>query len=126
MGFSPHINYSSDGVCVIDVALNVHGKRVALSIDGPQCFSANAPYAPLGETVARWRLIQSRGWKVVSIRYSDWIKLNMPHQQQAHLHQTISAASTRAPQSLEGVIPVLPSKAPKAWTLHRLYRLLDF
>jgi hypothetical protein len=64
MGFSPHVNYSLEGVCIIDVALNVKGKRVALSLDGPQSFSSNAPYVPLGATVARWRLMQSRGWKV--------------------------------------------------------------
>ena len=37
-------------------------------------FSANEPFVPLGKSVWRWRLLASRGWKVVTVREAaGWV-----------------------------------------------------
>jgi hypothetical protein len=38
--------------------------RLAITLDGPGAFAANAPGAALGETAARWRALQARGLRV--------------------------------------------------------------
>lgn len=37
---------------------------LALVLDGPEAFAANAPGSALGETAARWRALQARGLRV--------------------------------------------------------------
>jgi hypothetical protein len=65
MGYAPHLGVStSDGQCLVDVALHLKGKRVALALEGTAAFAANAPHVPLGATVSRWRALQARGWQV--------------------------------------------------------------
>lgn len=46
----------------MDIALR--GEMVAVEVDGSAHFTMNEPFAPLGRTIWRWRLLASRGWRV--------------------------------------------------------------
>lgn len=63
------LNVALDGPLVVDVAfmrIPQYGRkeRVAIQLETPDMFAANAPHAALGPTAARWRALQSRGWQV--------------------------------------------------------------
>ena len=42
---------------------------VAVEADGPHHFSLSKPHVPLGGTVAKWRCLEMRGWRVLSVPY---------------------------------------------------------
>ena len=46
----------------VDIALR--HEQVAVEVDGSSHFSHNEPHVPLGRTLWRWSLLQSRGWRV--------------------------------------------------------------
>jgi hypothetical protein len=48
---------------------------VAVEVDGSTHFTQNQPYVPLGRTLWRWRLLAARGWRVVSVPYYRWARL---------------------------------------------------
>jgi hypothetical protein len=54
------------GGCMRVVALTQVGARyrVALQLHPHEDFAANPPHGALGPTVARWRSLQARGWRV--------------------------------------------------------------
>ena len=49
------------------------GEKVAVEVDGPHHFTANGQ-KPLGEMCARHRLLDMRGWSVLSVPYFVWTK----------------------------------------------------
>ncbi len=51
----------------------VAGEKVAVEVDGPHHFTANGQ-RPLGEMRARHRLLDVRGWSVLSVPYFLWAK----------------------------------------------------
>lgn len=54
-----------DGQCVVDVLLVAKKQgNVAVLLEVPGCFTANAPHLPLGPTVARWNALLRRGCRV--------------------------------------------------------------
>jgi hypothetical protein len=55
-----------DGQCVVDVLLGakMKQKNVAVLLEVPARFTANAPHLPLGPTVARWNALLRRGCQV--------------------------------------------------------------
>ncbi len=70
---------------------------------------------------------------MVSIPYSDWLRLKTQQEQQQHLFAAIQAASTKQPVAARGFkgSPLTDATAsqsprtPKAWRLGRLWRLFD-
>ncbi len=48
---------------------------LAIEVDGPTHFMANAPHLADGATGLRNRGLEFRGWKVVSVPVLDWQKL---------------------------------------------------
>lgn len=44
---------------------------IALEVDGPHHFTANT-LKPLGEMLARQRLLEARGWTVISVPFYIW------------------------------------------------------
>ena len=48
---------------------------VAVEVDGSTHFTQNQPCVPLGRTLWRWRLLAARGWRVVSVPYYRWARL---------------------------------------------------
>ena len=49
------------------------GEKVAVEVDGPHHFTVNGQ-KPLGEMCARQRLLDVRGWSVLSVPYFVWTK----------------------------------------------------
>ena len=47
------------------------GERIAVEADGPHHFTANG-LQPLGEMRARYRLLDARGWSVLSVPLLTW------------------------------------------------------
>lgn len=47
------------------------GQRIAIEADGPHHFTANG-VQPLGEMRARYRLLDARGWSVLSVPLLVW------------------------------------------------------
>lgn len=43
----------------------------AIEVDGPHHFTVNT-HDPLGETLARRKQLEARGWTVISIPFFDW------------------------------------------------------
>jgi hypothetical protein len=48
--------------------------KVAIEVDGPSHFTSNTREC-LGLTLARRRLLEARGWQVLSVPYFDWAAL---------------------------------------------------
>lgn len=89
-----HLQLSSDmGV------KSVRKRDCGWQVDGPHHFTANTA-APLGETVARRRLLAARGWTVVSVPYWHWDTAPSPSAKQDYLMQV-----SPSPQPL----PLIPN-----------------
>ncbi|KAG1673213.1 hypothetical protein FOA52_013093 [Chlamydomonas sp. UWO 241] len=59
---------TEDGLVSIDIAVQLlDGSRLAVEVDGPTHFLSNAPTVPNGATRLRNRLLEARGWRVVSV-----------------------------------------------------------
>lgn len=89
---------TDDGAFSIDIALSE--EKIAIEVDGPHHFTANTK-APLGETMARRRLLAARGWIVVSVPFWHWDTAPTSHAKQVYLTQAISEARAAAAARLE-------------------------
>ncbi|KAG1673218.1 hypothetical protein FOA52_013098 [Chlamydomonas sp. UWO 241] len=59
---------TDDGLFSIDIAVQLpDGSKLAVEVDGPTHFLSNAPTVPNGTTRLRNRLLEARGWRVVSV-----------------------------------------------------------
>ncbi|DBA96718.1 TPA: hypothetical protein ACH3X1_015560 [Trebouxia sp. C0004] len=109
MGLSHTIEQlTDDSLFSVDIALA--GEKVAVEVDGPHHFTANGQ-RPLGEMRARHRLLDVRGWSVLSVPYFLWAKqaddaahilflrqeINKARQHQARLLDRPSLSSNRQP-----------------------------
>ncbi len=64
---------TEDGLFSMDIALLLpDGTKVAIEVDGPMHFMSNKPDVPTGATLLRNFLLESRGWRVVSIPVTQW------------------------------------------------------
>jgi hypothetical protein len=74
-----------DGALIVDIAgRTAAGVLVAVEADGPTHF--RQPDGGLtGPTQHRNRALEARGYRLVSVPYYDWGKLQQPKQQQEHL-----------------------------------------
>lgn len=109
MGLSHTIEQlTDDSLFSVDIALA--GEKVAVEVDGPHHFTANGQRS-LGEMRARHRLLDVRGWSVLSVPYFLWAKqaddtahvlflrqeINKARQHQARLLDRPSLSSNRQP-----------------------------
>ena len=53
----------------MDVA--IPQEKIAIEVDGPHHFTRNS-LRPLGDMFTRFALLESRGWKVVSVPFFRW------------------------------------------------------
>jgi hypothetical protein len=53
-------------------------------VDGPTHFLGNAPTVPNGATRLRTRLLEARGWRVVSVPVTEWDRRVAKGKQAAH------------------------------------------
>lgn len=70
-----------------DIAL--WSEMVAVEVDGSAHWTQNEPYAPLGRTIWRWRVLASRGWRVVSVPYFRWARLESLAAKKQYLYQLL-------------------------------------
>ncbi|KAG1672292.1 hypothetical protein FOA52_004307 [Chlamydomonas sp. UWO 241] len=65
---------TDDGLFSIDIALQLPGsdQKLAVEADGPTHFLSNTPTGPTGATRLRNRLLEARGWRVVSVPVTEW------------------------------------------------------
>jgi hypothetical protein len=68
---SEHLTY--DGLFSIDIAVLLpDDKLLAVEVEGPTHFLSSAPTVPNGATRLRNRLLEARGWRVVSVPVTEW------------------------------------------------------
>ena len=66
---------TDDGLFSIDVAVVLPGgDKLAVEVDGPFHFFTNRPTVLDGATRLRNRLLEARGWRVVSVRVGEWLQ----------------------------------------------------
>ncbi len=64
---------TDDGLFSIDIALLLSdGTKLAMEVDGPTHFFSNKPAMATGETLLRTRLLEARGWRVISVPVVHW------------------------------------------------------
>ncbi|KAL4458727.1 hypothetical protein ABPG75_013592 [Micractinium tetrahymenae] len=80
-----------DGLVSVDIALR--GEMVAVEVDGSAHFTMNEPFVPLGRTIWRWRLLASRGWRVVTVPYFRWGLMQTLTQKKQYLYTLLQAHS---------------------------------
>ena len=78
MGLDPRNEArTSDGLFSIDIGIRWKGRRVAVEVDGGWHFTrSDSPRRALGQAVAKWRCLEMRGWRVVSIPWFEWFQIN--------------------------------------------------
>ncbi|KAK9818101.1 hypothetical protein WJX72_007196 [[Myrmecia] bisecta] len=70
MGLDHDIEHvTQDQLFSVDISLK--GEQVAIEADGPHHFTSNTRM-PLGEMKARARLLNARGWQVISVPFFNW------------------------------------------------------
>jgi len=82
---------TEDRLFSIDIALTV--EKIGIEVNGPTHYMANK-HEPLGEHVARQKLLEARGWAVVSIPYFQWSNQTAEYRTN-YLLQEIHAARQR-------------------------------
>jgi hypothetical protein len=80
---------TDDGLFSIDIAVQLRGdQKLAVEVDGPTHFLSNAPSLPNGPTRLRNRLLEARGWHVVSVLVTEWSRRAAQGKQAAHDYLT--------------------------------------
>lgn len=80
---------TDDGLVSVDIL--VPQLRLVVEVDGPRHYLANMA-RPLGSTIARARLLRSRGYLVANVGYRDWESLGSdPAAKAFYLQQLIEA-----------------------------------
>jgi very-short-patch-repair endonuclease len=78
---------TDDGLFSIDIALQLPGnQKLAVEVDGPTHFLSNTPTVPTGATRLRNRLLEARGWRVVSVPVTEWDRQAAKGTQAAHAY----------------------------------------
>ncbi|KAL4859186.1 putative aldo-keto reductase 2 [Chlorella vulgaris] len=99
-----------DGLMSVDIALR--SEQVAVEVDGSAHFTQNEPFVPLGRTLWRWRLLASRGWKVVSVPYFRWGLLKSLDDKKKYLYQLLQCENPWECYGLDPHNPDAPAILP--------------
>ena len=68
---------TDDGLFSMDIAMvRPDGTKVAIEVDGPTHFMRNNLTRMNGATLLRNRMLESRGWRVVSVSVKQWSKMS--------------------------------------------------
>ena len=59
----------------LDIVVSVHGREVAVEVDGPSHFLADGR-TPSGATALKRRQLRVAGWTLVSVPYWEWDALH--------------------------------------------------
>jgi hypothetical protein len=87
LGISHDLEYiTADGLFSIDLA--IVDRRIALEFDGPSHFTTNT-LEPLGHTRLRDRLLSAMGWRVVSVPFFEWDRLQRTEQRDAYVERRV-------------------------------------
>ena len=87
LGISHDLEYiTTDGLFRIDLA--IVDRRIALEFDGPSHFTTNT-LEPLGHTRLRDRLLSAMGWRVVSIPFFEWDRLQRTQERDAYVERRV-------------------------------------
>jgi len=103
----PRTGYSLD--------LALPSSRIAIEVDGPSHFlrpDSQGVRAPSGTTVLKRRLIAAAGWRVISVPFYDWGRLNTADERQAYLERAVAPLGAIAPQASPEGCTSLPSRSP--------------
>lgn len=87
----PHNNNPTPST--VDIALR--NEMVAVEVDGSAHWTQNEPYVPLGRTIWHWRILASRGWRLVSVPYFRWARLESLAAKKQYLWQLLQASGVR-------------------------------
>ena len=52
-------------------------RRIAIEVDGKWHYSRSSPHTVLGRAIAKWRCLEMRGWKIVSVPWFEWNELEV-------------------------------------------------
>lgn len=77
----------------IDILLHMHGKPLAIEVDGPHHFTQTQPYKVLGPTALRTRLLEAQGFHVVSVPYFEWEAIASEDGRMQYLQQKLDTAA---------------------------------
>lgn len=78
------------GDCRVDFDLTTKDhKKIAIECDGPRRFSSNSPFKPLGDTIASRRILEGRGWNLMSISKHEWCALSCMGAKEVHLRKML-------------------------------------
>ncbi|KAG1679153.1 hypothetical protein FOA52_000508 [Chlamydomonas sp. UWO 241] len=80
---------TDDKLFSVDIAVQLPcGQKLAVEVDGPTHFLSNVPTVPNGATRLRNRLLEARGWRVVSVPAKEWDRHFTKGKQAAHDYLT--------------------------------------
>ncbi|GAX75247.1 hypothetical protein CEUSTIGMA_g2692.t1 [Chlamydomonas eustigma] len=102
MGLRPKYEVlTEDGLFSIDIAVKWKGRRLAVEVDGGWHFSrSSTPRVPLARAVSKWRCLEMRGWKVVSVPWFQWFTLEDSDEvRQTYLEDLMDGVLWRTHQS---------------------------
>ena len=101
------------GLLSVDIAVLHPGTPpLALEVDGPSHFSANAPHRPMGKSLLRWRWLAARGWRVVSVPFYAFAVLGDAAQREECMLRLLRCASVAECLALQPPAPVPPPLRP--------------
>ncbi len=74
-----------------------------MEVDGGWHFSRSSPPVVLGRAVAKWRALEMRGWRVVSVPWHQWRELATSALRQEYLANVLDGVLWRTHQTSSGV-----------------------
>eukprot|EP00884_Botryococcus_braunii_P015817 jgi/Botrbrau1/2919/Bobra.0036s0052.1 len=81
---------TADGMFTVDIL--IPDNNVIIEVDGPSQYSGNVQ-RPLGPVLARRSILESKGYVVRTVPYSDWKVLENIEQQKGYLRRLVGASA---------------------------------
>eukprot|EP00798_Chlamydomonas_sp_ICE-L_P018717 gene18717-25240_t len=96
MGTNPEMHaVSEDGLFMIPISLKWRGKSVAVEACGEKHYAVGSVDVPLASVLARWRSLEMRRWRVLSVPNFHWKKLKTDEQRRCYLEAALDAVLWR-------------------------------
>ncbi|GAQ86997.1 hypothetical protein KFL_003240180 [Klebsormidium nitens] len=109
LGVAAHEEYA-DGDHVLDIALPA--QRIAVEVDGPHHFAANARRTPLGPTRLKHRLLRRRGWRLITVPHYEWEALSGDEARDEHMRQRLEPLVRAAQEDAAKEAPAPAGQPP--------------